>query len=58
MSTSKKYQFKNERKIPKLKAPLSMCLSQIIKIVLVMLISGILLAKNSLKTYQLGTGLR
>ena len=40
MSNPKKYQFKNKNteKSQKLKTPLSMCLSQIIKIVLVMLI--------------------
>ena len=31
-----------------------MCLSQIIKIVLIMLISGILLSEKHPKTYQLG----
>ena len=41
-------------KIPIIKTPLSMCLSQIIKIVLIMLISGILLSEKHPKTYQLG----
>ena len=51
MSNPKKYQFKNKNteKSQKLKTPLSMCLSQIIEIVLVMLISGILLSENTLK---------
>ena len=43
-------------KIPIIKTPLSMCLSQIIKIVLIMLISGILLSEKHPKTYQLGLG--
>ena len=47
MSTPKKYKFKDKNwKIPKIKTTLSMCLSQIIKIVLGMLISGILLGEN------------
>ena len=49
-------------KIPKIKTPLSMCLSQFIKIVLVMLTLGMLLSENRRwapgekhpKTYQLG----
>ena len=46
----KKYQFKNKKlKNPKDKSSLLMCLSQIIKIVLVMLISGVLLSENTLK---------
>ena len=55
MSTPKKYQFINKNwKIPKIKTPLSMSLSQIIKIVLVMLFQVFLLSEKRPKTYQLG----
>ena len=52
-STHEKYQFKHKNwKIPKIKSTSSMCSrgsSQIIKVVLVVLISGFFWAKNALK---------
>ena len=58
MSIPKKYQFKWKNwKILKIKIPWSMCSrgsSQVIKIVLVMLISGVLLSEKQPKTYQPG----
>ena len=59
ISTPKKYSFKHKKKgkIPKIRTPSSMCSrgsGQIIKIVLVMLISGILLSGKHPKRYQLG----
>ena len=55
MSSPKKYQFKSKKlKNPKNKNFLSMCFrssSQIIKTVLVVLISGILLSEKHPKTY-------
>ena len=63
MSTPKKYQFKDKKlKNPKNKNSFIVCLSQFIKIVLVMLTLGMLLSENRrwapgekhLKTYQLG----